>query len=216
MNPWTENPRANATRRLAPALLALALAGCGLFDKREQAPDTTTDAPAEPAPDLGDPAERFNAALMLFKRNQLPAAEQAFIALENDFPQHAGPAINLGLLYLRRDQPERAIGAFSRAEQRTPDNPVIHNGLGVAYQNSGQTGRAEQAWRRAIELNRSYPAPQLNLGMLLEADGRATEALPHYRRYLALVDDEELRVQAWIAAIEARSVGSESALEGTP
>ena len=93
---------------------------------------------------------------------------------------------------------------------------MIHNGLGVVYQQTEQLDRAEDAWRRAIELDPGYAAPRLNLGMLLEASGRAVDALPHYRRYLELVDDEELRVQAWIAAIEARTARPAETLEGTP
>ena len=211
MNPWTDH-----ARRLGPAPLALALVGCGLLDKRDAPVKDSADAVTEPAPDLGDPKARFEAALLLFKRNQLPAAEKAFIELERDFPEYAGPAINLGLLYLRREQHTQAIGAFSRAESRTPNNPVIHNGLGVVYQQTEQLDRAEDAWRRAIELDPGYAAPRLNLGMLLEASGRAVDALPHYRRYLELVDDEELRVQAWIAAIEARTARPAETLEGTP
>ena len=138
MNPWTDH-----ARRLAPALLALALVGCGLLDKRDAPVKDSADAVTEPAPDLGDPKARFEAALLLFKRNQLPAAEKAFIELERDFPEYAGPATNLGLIHLRKQEYEQAVGAFSRAQERGAGNATNANGLGIAYRELGQLGAAE-------------------------------------------------------------------------
>ncbi len=200
MNDWTD-----AMRRLPILLLALSLGACSVAERRDDKPVAAvadTGAPDE----RGDPAARFTEALDLFKRNRLAEAEAAFLALEADFPgEHAGVPINLGLIYLRSGRQELAIGALSRAEAIAPNNPVVHNALGVAYQRSGQLERARQAYARAIELDPDYAAAHLNLGMLLETElGQAEQALIHYQRYLDLVDDEELRVQAWIAAIRAR------------
>lgn len=204
MNRWTESARAAAA-----LALALALGGCGaLGERRDQAqpPPEPTEAPEAPAADRGDVKARFAEALTLARRNRSAEALAAFTALEQDFPEHAGIPLNIGLLHLHAGRIEPAIGALSRAERIAPDKPEVHNALGVAYWRSGQTERARAAFERAIAARPDYADAHFNLGMLLEeAFGDDQGALAHYRRYLSLIDGEDLRVHAWIAAIEARS-----------
>ena len=209
MNPWTDH-----ARRLAPALLALALVGCGLLDKRDAPVKDSADAVTEPAPDLGDPKARFEAALLLFKRNQLPAAEKAFIELERDFPEYAGPATNLGLIHLRKQEYEQAVGAFSRAQERGAGNATNANGLGIAYRELGQLGAAETAYQRALSFDPNYALAHFNLGILYDKYlQRPRQAIAAYQRYLQLTEDEELRVHAWIAALQQ---GAPAAVEQNP
>lgn len=180
---------------------ALVLVGCATGDKKPDAGDQPeTSAPAEP--DKGDPQARFEDALTQLQRNNLPGASKALLELEADFPEFSGPPTNLGLIYLRQDQFEQAVGAFSRALDRNPDNAVAHNGIGIAYRSMGQHARAQDAYEQALRLNPNYAQAQFNLAILLDRYlQRPAQALPAYERYMTLTEDEELRVQAWIAEL---------------
>lgn len=188
---------------LALLLASLMLAACSSSPKKDAGEDPATTAPA--VPDKGDPQARFDEAITQLQRNNLPGAETALRELEADFPEFSGPPTNLGLIYLRKEQFEQAVGAFSRASERNPQNAVAQNGLGRAYRELGQYDRAERAYEKALSLKPDYAEAQFNLGILLDRYLKRPElALAAYERYLSLTEDEELRVQAWIADLRER------------
>ncbi|MFA5938744.1 MAG: tetratricopeptide repeat protein [Sinimarinibacterium sp.] len=197
----------SARNTLAVAALALALSACGsLFKKAE--PETSDSAkpaaPAEAPVDKGDPQARFDAAMKLWRDNQIAEAEEAFIALTKDFPEHAGPWVNLGIMFAKSNRRDPAIGALGKAVSLKPDNKVAFNWLGILYREAGDINRAKLSYERALQIDPNYALAHFNYGVLLDAHfKRPADALPHYRAYQQAGHADDLRVLAWVADIEA-------------
>lgn len=199
---------------LALTAAAALLAGCASSPDKPKAGAEELPGTEAEAPDLGDPQARFEAAVTLLQRSDLDGAEAAFRKLEADFPEYAGPATNLGLIHLRKQEYEQAVGAFSRAQERGAGNATNANGLGIAYRELGQLGAAETAYQRALSFDPNYALAHFNLGILYDKYlQRPRQAIAAYQRYLQLTEDEELRVHAWIAALQQ---GAPAAVEQNP
>lgn len=213
-----------AFRLAAAAALALTLAACGSTPTKKPvkpAPTTTTTPPATtqpPAPvvNKGDPDQRFKAALKLMKDKQNAEALAAFKSLAADFPEMSGPLTDLGILYAQAKQRDPAISAFSKAVDANPQNAVAANWLGTLYRESSQYARAEQSYRKAVEAKPDYAAAHFNLAILYDAYmSRPQQALDEYRSYLSLKGGEDLRVQAWMKALEAKTAGAPAPVGAT-
>ncbi|MEQ1437937.1 tetratricopeptide repeat protein [Fontimonas sp. SYSU GA230001] len=190
----------------AVPVLALALSACGALTRKSESPAPPSATPAESAApiDKGDPNARFDAAMKLWRDNQIAEAEEAFISLTRDFPDHAGPWVNLGILFAKSNRRDPAIGAFGRAVSLNPDNKVAFNWLGILYREAGDLNRARLSYERALQIDADYALAHFNYGVLLDAHlKRPADALPHYRAYQRAGHADDLRVLAWIAEIEA-------------
>lgn len=220
--------------RVFVLIASLALAGCGLARKDGSSappviggkPDTATQAPGKPGtaakPDekpatpvqqrpaeKGDPQQRFDEALALLKGNQIAEAEQAFTWLTQDFPQYAGPWTNLGIIMAKSNRASQAFTNLVRAVELNDDDATAWNWLGILYRQARDYARAENAYKSALKADDGLALAHLNLGILYdEYLKRPADALPHYRRYLQIAGKDDLRVQAWIAAIENPNPGS--------
>lgn len=200
--------RRAATLRLSALTVAVLLSACGSFQKKPELPEPPTreEPPPSPAePDKGDPQARFDAAMALWQQGQVGEAEQALIALLKDFPEHAGPWTNLGIIFAKSNRRDQAIGALAKAAALNPDNKVAFNWLGILYREAGDLTRSRLSYERALKLDPDYALAHFNLGILLDAHlKRPADALPHYRAYQqAAGNEDDLRVIAWIAEIEA-------------
>lgn len=190
--------------------LALLASGCGLIQKKaEEAPDASAEAAQPALPDKGDPQARFDAAMTLWRDNQIAEAEAAFVGLAQDFPDHSGPWTNLGILFAKSNRRDQALGALGKAVTLNPKNKVAYNWLGILYRETGDLNRARLSYEKALQLDPDYALAHYNLGLLLDAHlKQPAAALPHYRAYLQSGDGQagnadDLRVLAWIAEIEA-------------
>lgn len=201
-------------RQALVALLALSLVACAAPPRREPLPDRPVEpppppsaaapAPGEPAAPVKDPQTRFDEALAALKGKKLKEAREGFTELAKEFPELAGPLTNLGILEAKAGQRGVAIARFARAVVANPQNAVAYNWLGILYRESGDYPRAEQAYLRALALNPSEPTVVLNLAMLYELYlKRPDAALQRYREYQQLTGGRELKVTAWIKALEA-------------
>lgn len=225
-----------SSKLLALALATAFLAGCGLIRKDEgvSRPETIMGLPGKPGqtapgkpaeqakpgekpeekpqerPDpKADPQQRFNDALAMMKGNQTADAEQAFTWLTQDFPAFAGPWTNLGIIYAKSNRNPQAIAAFVRAVNIDDDIATAYNWLGILYRQARDYTRAEDAYKNALKANDEFGLAHLNLGILYdEYLRRPQDALPHYKEYLKYGGQSDLRVQAWIAAIEHPNPGS--------
>lgn len=203
-----------ASSKALTGLLALLLASCAA-PKRLDLPDRPVDSaepapgsaatPAEAAPVKKDPQTRFDEALAALKAKNLKAAREGFASLAADHPELGGPLTNLGILDTRTEaQRKGATGWFTRAVAVNPQNPVALNWLGILYREAGQYPRAEQYYLQALAITPKDPAVILNLAMLYDVHmKRPADALARYREYQTLTGNRELKVTAWIKAIEA-------------
>lgn len=188
------------------AAVALLLAACSTPPaKTGPAKPETAPTPAAPVADKGDPDQRFKDALALMKQKQNPQALAAFKKLSEDFPDYSGPLTDLGILYAQGKQRDPAISALSRATDKNPKNAVAYNWLGILYRESGEYGRAEQAYQKAIAAQSDYAPAHFNLAILYDVYlNRPQAALDQYGEYLKLNKAEDLRVQAWMKALEPK------------
>lgn len=198
------NRSTDCARKLGAIALAAALAACGSVQQRPQPPDAPAGAETPVEADKGDPRQRFDAAMQLLRDNQIAEAEDALTQLAQDFPEHSGPWTNLGILFARSNRRPQALGAFSKAAQLNSQNKIAFNWLGILHRETGELDRARQSYERALTIDPGYAYAHYNLGLLLDAHlKRPTDALPHYREYLRLSNNDDLKVMAWIAEIEA-------------
>lgn len=205
-----------STRTVAAPLIAaiaLALGACAGSPQRtagDARSVTPQGMPALPAGgDVSDPRvqARFDAALKRMREGEREAALADFQQLSRDFPQLAGPLVNLGILHAQAGRRGEALSALSRAVVINPRNAVAHNWLGSLYREGGDFARAEQAYRRAVEAQPDYAVAWRNLGILYEVSmRRPREALEAYREYQRRSGGEGAIVVAWIRNLEA-SVG---------
>ena len=203
-----------ASSKALAGLLVLLVTACAAPTKREL-PDRPVEsaepapgsaaAPAEAAPVKKDPQTRFDEALAALKAKNLKAAREGFASLAADHPELGGPLTNLGILDAKTEaQRKAATGWFTRAVAVNPQNAVALNWLGILYREAGQYPRAEQYYLQALAITPKDPAVILNLAMLYDVHmKRPADALARYREYQTLTGNRELKVTAWIKAIEA-------------
>jgi len=200
-----------SSKRLLLVALALSLAACAGPKRREplperpveEAPTTPAQAAAAAAP-VKDPQTRFDEALAAYKAKNFKLAREGFTSLAKEHPELSGPLTNLGILEAKANNRPAAIAQFSRAVAANPDNAIAYNWLGILYRESRDYARAEQAYLRSLTLKPNEPAVVLNLGILYDVYlKRPAQALERYREYQQLTGGKELKVTAWIKALEA-------------
>jgi len=227
-----------ADRRIALACgLVLLLAGCASSPAPEKAaapaasgpktiplpggtaPPTNPAAPgaaaAAPAIDYAAADQRFQDALKLLKDHKIPQARDAFTALAKDYPTLSGPLTDLAILQAQGKQRDQAIVSFNQAIAANPSNATANNWLGALYREGGDYARAEAAYRRALAINPDYASAHLNLAVLYDVWlNRPQDALSQYQAYLKSSGKPDLKVQAWIGALQAHMSQTTTAQPG--
>jgi tetratricopeptide (TPR) repeat protein len=151
------------------------------------------------------PDQRFQEALGLMKNKQYGEAMQAFNTLHNDYPGLSGPLTDLGIIYAQQKKRDEAIDTLTRAVNVDPNNAVAHNWLGILYRDGGDYRRAEDSYRKALAARTDYAFAHYNLAVLYDNYlHQPRDALVHYREYLRLSGGDDLKVQAWVKALEAQ------------
>jgi tetratricopeptide (TPR) repeat protein len=205
--------------RVAVGALAALLCACSLH-RNELAPTDAAPAPssaagnAAPAPGSADAEadQRLQAALKLMKDKQYADATAALAALARDYPNLSGPLTDLGIVYAQTKKRDAAIDAFSHAVSASPDNAIAYNWLGALYRETGNFVAAENAYRRALAAHDDYAYAHYNLGILYDLYlNRPQDALDQYRTYLKLSGMDDLKVQAWIKALELKIAAASTA-----
>ena len=200
-------------------LLALALSACVTSGKPKPpnpsanplpsatsstaAAKSTVDKPAEPAQPIKDPDTRFKEALAALKAKNQKDAREGFSSLAKDYPAFTGPLTNLGIIDAKAGSREAAISELSRAVVAEPRNAIAYNWLGILYREAKDYSRAEQAYRKALTIRSDYAVVHLNLGILYDAYlNHPGQALAEYREYQQQSGNKELKIVAWIKALE--------------
>jgi Flp pilus assembly protein TadD len=187
-------------RAAALALTLLALAGCSAVGGGER--NVRSDA--------GPPTalvERFDEAVLRLGTGDEAFARSEFQALAREYPDYAGPALNLALLHEREGKDAEALAWLAVAAERCARCGAVWNELGVIRRREGRFADAEQAYRRAIELEPSFGLAYYNLAVLYDLYlQRPQLALDFYRQYLDGAPDPELSavVTRWLSDLERR------------
>lgn len=205
-----------SSKALLGLLASLVLVGCTNVAKqkpdRPPAPVVTGKTAAEPIVAGKDANGQFEDALAALKAKKLPEARAGFERLAKENPEFSGPLTNLGILDAKANKRDAALTDFSRAVAANPRNAVAYNWLGILYRENGNYVRAEQSYLQSLSLNPDNPAVVLNLGILYDLYlNRPTDALARYGDYQRLTNNRELKVAAWIKALEVAAASSPAA-----
>ena len=140
---------------------------------------------ADPALDLD---EALRVALANHQQGQLPAAEQLYLRVLAQQPEHPHALHLLGLIAHQRADHGRALELIQRAIGVCPSNPDFHCNFGLICVNAGRTQEAIASFRTAIQLDPGNGAAHNNLSLALQHAGSWDEALDCSRRALQLDD----------------------------
>ncbi len=207
-----------STERVRTTLLAAALAvgAAGCSSTSSTRPETPqTEAAAAVLDDAGAAVERpdvperaqvsYQLALDAMRRGDVTEAELELEQLTLEFPDFAGPQVNLGIIYMESGRLDAAEAALQRALVLNPSHVGAYNQLGILLRRQGSFADAEKAYLDALAVDPDYALAHYNLGVLLDLYmKRPEEALPHYQRYQELRGDPDKRVAKWIVDLRRR------------
>ncbi len=194
---------------------ALAVAGCGGAPQRTaveagevqdgQDPVNAAEVAAAEPIDIPDDARvSYQRALEAMRSGDVTEAELELEQLTLQYPDFAGPRVNLAIIYMDSGREEAAQQALERALALNPTHAAAHNQLGIVMRQQGKFAEAEQAYVDALAIAPDYALAHYNLGVLLDLYlKRPEEALPHYERYQDLVEGDD-QVRKWIIDLRRR------------
>ena len=100
-----------------------------------------------------DPQIRFLHGLLLIEEKRTQDAIQAFLSLNEDFPELPEPYNNLAVLYASQGQYEKAKSLLELAIQAAPSYTIAHENLGDIY-----AQLAARAYEKALALDKNNAA----------------------------------------------------------
>lgn len=159
-----------------------------------------------PSTGSGSFPDAYDSALVLMHRGDYNAAIPALRDFSDTHPELAGPYINLGIAYRETGDTDAAMAAVNTAIELNPDNPAAHLQRGILAREAGEFQLALSAYDRALTLRPDYALAHRNLGILYDLYlQQSAKALVHYRRYLALVGNDDKIVNGWVVDLERRT-----------
>jgi tetratricopeptide (TPR) repeat protein len=183
--------------------VAVCLAACGAMGPKRS---TGTVGASSGAP--GRVISQYEHALVAMQDGNDDRATQRLEAFIEQYPQYAGPYVNLGIVYARNDRAEEAEQMFQRGIEVNPRYVAAYNELGILHRQRGRFEEAAMAYRRAIKADAKYALAYLNLGVLYDLyQRRPQQALEYYERFVALEQDEQ--VDRWIVDLQRRIATSQ-------
>ena len=188
---------------------AVCVVACGAMGPKRSA---GTAGASSNAP--GRVIAQYEHALVAMQDGNDDRAIQRLEVFIEQYPQYAGPYVNLGIVYARNDRTEEAEQMFQRAIEVNPGYAAAYNELGILHRQDGRFEEAVSAYRRAIKADSKYTLAYLNLGVLYDLYQRQPQqALEYYERFVALEQDEQ--VERWIVELQRRiAAGQRSASAG--
>ncbi len=205
---FSNSARRAATARRAvsgPAIVAsvLLLQGCGTSGSLLSGTATRRADATESVPAFAMAA--YERALEAMASGDATEAELELEQLILEYPNYAGPYVNLAILYRGSGRAEEAVEVLHRALALEPNHPAANNQLGILLRAQGQFVDAEAAYRLAIDADPEYALAYYNLGILLDLYlNRPAEALQQYERYQDLAAEPNAAVALWIIDLRRR------------
>ena len=203
-------------RPVAVALLAVSLSACGLLGGGPRGDGGATEAPRNinlppvPRVEISDAARSdYAQALSYLNADNDRAAERELRRLVTNYPEIAGPRINLATLLLERGDNDEALTLAREAIAANPRSSAGYNVLGMAERRAGNFDAARAAYQNALAADPSYGQAQLNLGILYDLYLRQPDrALAAYEAFQAAQDEPDAQVTIWIADVKRRAGGN--------
>ena len=194
--------------RLALAVLLTAgLSACGGFGGGARGePERVVDLPPVPRVDISDAARQdYAQALSYINAGNATAAERSLRAMVTQYPELAGPRINLATLLIERGEDAEALTLAREAIAQNPRSADGYNILGMAERRAGNFDAARSAYEKALIADPAHAKAQLNLGILYDLYlQRPAQALTAYEAFQAAQDEADPQVDIWIADVKRR------------
>ncbi len=183
------------------------LIGCGTVTPKadtEAEEVVASEGPSEEELKAQQAALDFAAGVQAMKSGNHKMARDVFMAMTQNYPNYAGPWVNLGILYHRSNEDEEAERAFKQALDISKENPEAFNQLAVFYRDLGKFHTARDVYEEGISLHPDYAPLRRNAGILYELYlHQNREALEHYQAYIKVKPDDK-EVETWIADLLQR------------
>lgn len=201
---------ARPTRLALAVLLTAGLAACSGFGGGPRggadAPARAINLPPVPKVDISDAARQdYAQALSYINADNDVAAERSLRAMIAQYPELAGPRINLATLLLERGDDAEALELAREAVARNPRSADGYNVLGMAQRRAGNFDAARSAYEKALIADPDHAKAQLNLGILYDLYlQRPAQALAAYEAFQAAQTEPDPQVDIWIADVKRR------------
>ena len=196
-------------RAIGSSALLILLAACGSIGMpgSRQADDTESAYPAAAT-------NSFARALGYMDAGDDIRAIQELESLLAEYPEFAGPSVNLGIIHGRNGRPDAAEEALRRAVGVCSSCASAYNQLGILQREQGRFSEAEQSYLNAIAADPEYALAYFNLAVLYDLyQGRSELALRYYQDYLQRQPDAKGNdmVNKWIIDLQRRVAKPERA-----
>jgi tetratricopeptide (TPR) repeat protein len=146
----------------------------------------------------------FTTALSYMDKKNYVSAEKLLNQLNIEQPKFIGPWINMGLLNLLQKRPVAAQKYVDKAYELDPKLPQTLNLMGLLATHNRQVSKAESYYKQALEYDNQYSNAHYNLALLFDIYLQDYEqAIVHYKRYLALVKNNDTETLNWLEQLES-------------
>jgi len=152
-----------------------------------------------------DASDRYARALGYMDAGDDVQAAADFRALAADYPDYAGPLVNLAIIESRAGNTADGIALLENAVVICTSCAPAWNQLGILLRRQGQFAEAEKSYQQALNLDPDYALAHYNLGVLYDLyQQQPAFAVQHYERYVALNNDDTALVDKWITDLRRR------------
>ena len=181
-------------------IVVLLLAGCAGGPSHVEQKVSSQPPASGVEPDM-------SAAIDALKDGRPIVAEALLRGLVQRHPESGKPWVNIGLIYFRRGDMERAQQAAEKALELQPDIKVADYLLGLIAHQKNDAPQAQKYYFASLEKDQDHAYSHYNLALLYDTYYQDIEkALPHYRRYLELITEEDEETLSWVKELESQFI----------
>lgn len=128
----------------------------------------------------------FDRAVASHTKNDIAAAETAYLSVGADDPNYAAALTNLGLIYAERKEFDLAIDFHQRSIAVLPDNYIARSNIGFALNAAHRHAEAIEHLKASLWLKPDEAITHCNLGIACIGTGRDAQGFGFLKTALAL------------------------------